>query len=108
VGSWDLDVLYYWAVDFRPQNVRGEAHLAWVLEGRAIQDVWIMPASFLRGRDSDCTNNMYGTTLRIRDPAIKAWRIRWINPVDDHEERQIGRELAMKSCKSGRGATSTR
>jgi hypothetical protein len=36
---------------------------------------------------------MYGTTLRIWDPAIQAWLIRWINPVTGHREEQIGRRI---------------
>jgi hypothetical protein len=40
-GSWDLDIVYY-GVDVRDQQLRGEAHFGWVLEGRAMQDVWIM------------------------------------------------------------------
>ncbi len=36
---------------------------------------------------------MYGTTLRIWDASIQAWRIRWINPVTNHYEQQIGRRV---------------
>jgi len=43
VGSWELEVLHYKAVDVSAQRIRGEAHFGWVLEGRAIQDVWITP-----------------------------------------------------------------
>ena len=93
VGSWDLDVLHYRAIDFSSANLNGEVHFCWVLEGRAIQDVWIMPRFSDRKPDSDRANNMYGTTLRIWDPAIQAWRIRWINPVTGHEERQTGRKV---------------
>lgn len=42
VGSWDLDIRHYW-VDVSAQHLRGEVHFARVLEGRAVQDVWIMP-----------------------------------------------------------------
>jgi hypothetical protein len=34
---------------------------------------------------------MYGTTLRVWDSAIDAWRITWINPVSGHREQQIAR-----------------
>ena len=43
IGSWDLEVLHYAAVDVAPLHIHGEVHFGWVLEGRAIQDVWIMP-----------------------------------------------------------------
>jgi hypothetical protein len=93
VGSWELDVLHYRAVDLSSRNMSGEVHFYWVLEGRAIQDVWIMPRSSDRKPGSDRVNNMYGTTLRIWDPAIQAWRIRWVNPVSGHEEHQTGRKV---------------
>jgi hypothetical protein len=93
VGSWELDILHYRAIDLRSQHIKGEAHFAWALEGRAIQDVWTMPNADSRNTNSDRANNMYGTTLRVWDPAIQAWRIRWINPVSGHEERQTGRKI---------------
>ena len=101
VGSWELDVLYYRAIDFSSQNMKGEVHFGWVLEGRAIQDVWIMPRVADRTQNSDRSNNMYGSTLRIWDPAIDAWRIRWFNPVTGHEERQTGRKVGNEIVQIG-------
>ena len=91
IGSWDLDVLHYRGAATSDLNLKGEAHFGWVLEGRAIQDVWIMPGLSDRTADTDKSSNMYGTTLRVWDPQIKAWRITWINPVRGHYETQIGR-----------------
>jgi hypothetical protein len=34
---------------------------------------------------------MYGTTLRVWDPQIGAWRIVWLNPAGGHYEQQVGR-----------------
>jgi hypothetical protein len=93
IGSWELEVLHYRAVDVSPLGIQGEVHFGWVLEGRAVQDVWIMPRRSERTNHTDKSNNMYGTTLRIWDPAIQAWLIRWINPVTGHREEQIGRRL---------------
>jgi hypothetical protein len=91
VGSWELEVRWYAAVEVAGLHIKGEVHFGWVLEGRAVQDVWIMPRSVERAGDLQKTNNMYGTTLRVWDPAIHAWRITWINPVSGHREEQIGR-----------------
>jgi hypothetical protein len=96
VGSWNLEVLHYAAVDVAPQHTQGEAHFGWVLEGRAIQDVWIMPRVSERNANLAKTNNMYGTTLRIWDASIQAWRIRWINPVTNHYEQQTGRRAGPR------------
>src|SRR5262249_57950160 len=43
IGSWELDVRHYRGVDVAARGIKGEAHFGWVLEGRAVQDVWIMP-----------------------------------------------------------------
>ena len=80
-------------VDVAPLQIQGEVHFGWVLEGRAIQDVWIMPRVSDRNANLAKTNNMYGTTLRIWDASIQAWRVRWINPVTNHYEQQTGRRI---------------
>lgn len=91
IGSWELDVLYYWGADVSPMGLKGEVHFGWVLEGLAVQDVWIMPRRSDRPGPLDKKLNMYGTTLRVWDPTIEAWRITWRNPAGDHHEDQIGR-----------------
>jgi hypothetical protein len=101
VGSWQLEVLHYVGVDVSTQHIGGEAHFGWVLEGRAIQDVWIMPRCSDRRSSLEKMNNMYGTTLRIWDPAISAWQIRWINPVSGHQESQIGRRIGNEIVQVG-------
>lgn len=90
VGSWELDVLHYRG-NVAPRGLKGEAHFAWVLEGRAVQDVWIMPPRSQRTADQDKGTNMYGTTLRMWDPAIQAWRITWTNGVTGYRDELIGR-----------------
>jgi hypothetical protein len=89
-GSWDLTVLRYAGQDVSGTELRGEVHAARVLEGRAVQDVWIMPRRADRTANSDRTMNMFGTTLRSWDAAIRAWRIAWTNPVRPHREEQVG------------------
>lgn len=88
VGSWTLEVRRYAGAD--TPGLRGELHAAWVLEGRAVQDTWIMPPRGSRP-GANPTQNMYGTTLRSWAPGLGAWRIAWSNPARDHYEHQIGR-----------------
>lgn len=111
VGSWQLEVLYYKAVDVSSLALKGEAHFGWVLEGRAIQDVWIMPRCSERNPDIapniSNSNNMYGTTLRVWDPTIQSWRISWINPVSGHREEQIGRRVGTEIVQIGARADGT-
>lgn len=68
VGSWDLDVTEFYD-DGSTRHRPGEWHFGWVLEGRAIQDVWIVPPRPMRA-DADTTpdGSYYGTTLRTYDP----------------------------------------
>jgi hypothetical protein len=107
VGSWALDVRYYKGVDVTARGLKGEVHFAWALEGRAVQDVWIMPPRSERSPDLDKTNNMYGTTLRVWDPSIQAWRITWINPAGNHREEQIGRRRAKDVVQVGMRSNGT-
>ena len=88
VGSWELHCSHYKGI---PVSIMGEAHFGWALEGRAVQDVWIMPRLSERTPATDKTINMYGTTLRVWDSSIHAWRIYWRNPAHNHFEDQIGR-----------------
>ena len=90
VGSWTLDVTQF-ADDGTPRRRRGEWHFGWVLEGRAVQDVWIVPPrGELRQGDAAANVNSYGTTLRIYDPGIDAWRIQWSDPVTRNFLDMIG------------------
>jgi hypothetical protein len=110
IGSWELDVLHYWGADVSALGLKGEAHFGWVLEGFAVQDVWIMPRRSDRTGTLDKKLNMYGTTLRVWDPTIEAWRITWRNPAGDHHEEQIGRRAGKDIVQVGTrpGGTPTR
>ena len=107
IGSWELDVYHYKAIDVSALGIKGEVHFGWVLEGRAVQDVWIMPRRSERAAGMDKANNMYGTTLRVWDPAIQAWRITWINPATGHREEQIGRQSGKDIVQVGARADGT-
>jgi len=92
VGSWSLDVTQF-SDDGTPRRRSGEWHFGWALEGRAVQDVWIVPPrGELRCGDAATHVNSYGTTLRVYDPDIDAWRIQWTEPVTRNFLQMIGRE----------------
>jgi hypothetical protein len=77
--------------DVAERHLKAEVHFEWVLEGRAVQDIWIMPRHTERTPVPDKSCNMYGMTLRVWDPALQAWRITWINPVGGTRDELIGR-----------------
>ncbi|HWA10410.1 hypothetical protein [Fulvimonas soli] len=92
VGDWAVDV-----TDVRPDGSRhtstGEWHFAWVLEGRAIQDVWIAPVRAQRRGSVPREHNRYGSSLRYYDDSIKAWRVVWINPVSHDQTELVARKV---------------
>jgi hypothetical protein len=79
IGDWALTTTKY-EDDGTVQNGTGEIHFGWVLEGRAIQDVWVLHGVF------------YGSTLRVYDPGLDAWHILWSDPVRQIYTRQLGRK----------------
>lgn len=78
IGSWDLDVEWLEEGSI-VRTEKGEWHFSWVLDGRAVQDVWIVPA--LEKRRPGQYGYEYGTSVRFYDPDIDAWRSVWIGPV---------------------------
>ena len=104
VGSWDLDVRQF-AEDGTERRRAGEWHFGWALEGRAIQDVWIVPPrGEQRHGDAAARFNTYGTTLRVYDPRIDAWHIQWTDPVAQAYLTMIGRKQSEDIVQGGTDA----
>ena len=80
VGEWEADWTGYQPGSGVSQTGKGEIHFAWVLDGRAIQDVWIFPTreDLRRGLLLD----EWGSTLRFYDPSLDAWSITFSSPVN--------------------------
>lgn len=98
VGSWDAEVTNYLA-DGSRRVMAAEWHFGWVLEGRAIQDVWIAPRRGLRAGPTEELGD-YGATLRFFDPKIGAWRSTWIGPCKGYVKpfiaQQVGDEIILE------------
>jgi hypothetical protein len=77
IGSWRLVVSWFDEAGQLSRQVPGEWHFVRVLEGRAIQDVWITPSREERNGQGE-----YGTSLRFYDSNISGWRSTWIGPVN--------------------------
>jgi hypothetical protein len=92
IGSWDLDVVRF-LPDGTTRRRPGEWHFDWVLEGRAIQDVWVVPPRGpQRTGDATADVHVFGTTLRVYDPRIDAWQIQWTDPVTQSYLSMVGRK----------------
>ena len=89
VGAWSLAWSRPGDAE-APTGVTGELHIGWVLGGRAVQDVWIVP-----GRDTGKAGEgryaFWGTTVRFFDPELGAWRSTWVEPVTGRVRKFIGR-----------------
>jgi hypothetical protein len=94
VGRWDTRIVAHEENGTRHES-RGEIHADWVLEGRAIQDVWMTPPRAQRPRAAPLpalpvTGAWYGTTLRVFDPRSGAWHIQWSDPATGFFAQQTG------------------
>ena len=77
VGDWEFESERYFPGG-RVSQRTGEIHFGWILNGTAIQDVWI--ARLVKPM-LGVPSTSFGTTIRFYDPNIDAWRITWITPV---------------------------
>ncbi len=94
IGSWDLTVSWF---DHHGQLMRrepGEWHFSWVLEGRAIQDIWIVPPRAARSTSANLYE--YGTSLRFYDPQISAWRSTWNGPMHGVVRTFVARKISAE------------
>lgn len=89
VGQWSIDAIRH-TDDGKSHNASGKIWADWVLEGRAIQDVWSLPDFF------------YGSTLRVFDPVKEVWHIIWSDPLRQYYTRQIGRAVGQNIIQDGR------
>jgi hypothetical protein len=103
IGHWDAKIIVH-AADGVSHQGSGEIHFGWILEGRAIQDVWMIPRLSERPNAPPLpvAGNWYGTTLRIYDPNIDAWRIYWIDPATNSFRQQIGRQRGDDIVQQGK------
>src|SRR5215813_1444723 len=103
VGDWEATV-YDYAADGTASESSGEWHFGWVLEGRAIQDVWIAPPRSQRnGKTLSKRNNRYGTSLRVYDQENGVWRVTWFNPVTGARNDLVGRRRGNEIIQEGLG-----
>jgi hypothetical protein len=110
IGGWEGEALaflpdgaarrHFWHIRFER-----------TLEGRAIQDVWITPPR--KGRRVGQSepwgrfDNQYGTTIRVFDPELVAWRVTWIDPCAAYRAELIGRPRDGEIFQEGTGSDGT-
>lgn len=87
VGNWDIVEDRYLRDDSTWVKSRGELHMNWILEGRALQDTFNTFDEKTRRMIPD------GTTLRFYDRKIDAWRVVWFSPMQGAIKTLIGRKV---------------
>jgi hypothetical protein len=95
IGEWELDWIGY-ADEGPATSARGEWIFSWVLEGRAVQDVWILPH-----RDEGAPAGEYGTTIRFYDPRSDVWYVTWSGPVNAARRTFVARNVGEEIVQEG-------
>jgi len=95
VGDWAFEGIEFHADGSRVTD-KGRIEFAWVLEGRAVQDVWI------ERERSDGHVKTYGTTLRVYDPKMDAWRIIWVDPPTGALQTMVARKVGDQIVLEGK------
>ncbi len=75
VGTWDSDYVSF-APDGTATRRRGEVIFGWIIDGWALQDVWI---TYPDGHTAPGQRDI-GTSIRLYDPRLAQWRIVWVHP----------------------------
>lgn len=111
VGDWEAEG-HAFLPDGSVRRHYWQVRFDWVLEGRAVQDVWITPPrGGLRAGQSERWgpfDNQYGTTIRVYDPKIDAWRVMWIDPCAGYRADLIGRLKDGEIFQEGTGSDGAR
>jgi hypothetical protein len=72
VGTWDVRYEIF-DKDGSVRRYHGQVHYSWILEGKALQEIWTSDSE-----DSD--PRPYGTTINFYDPKRQRWTAVWIYP----------------------------
>lgn len=102
IGEWNI-VWNDHLEDAEPRRVKGEWIFSRVLDGTAVQDLFIVPSREERLMDRQ-PDAEYGTTLRIFNPKIMAWDIFYgcMGEAIRLTARKIGEEIILTENMTGK------
>lgn len=95
VGDWDIVECRNLTDKGTWATSKGELHWGWILDGRALQDIWMT---------TDPVAWDMGTTVRFYDPKIDAWHSVWISPGQGVVKKFIGRQIGNEIVLETKGA----
>jgi uncharacterized protein len=76
VGTWECDYSFY-SEDGTISRASGELRFGWIIDGRALQDIWI---TYPKGPEEE---RLIGTSLRFFDAKTRMWRVVFVLPALD-------------------------
>jgi len=93
VGDWTISSRFP-RPDGSELRSTGMLHVRWILEGRALQDI------FAVNRGTPAREVPVGTTVRYYDERIDAWHVVWLSPYQGVERafvaRREGDEIVLR------------
>jgi hypothetical protein len=98
VGDWDILEDRSLQTDGTWTTTRGELHWRWVLNGLAVQDVWM----WIDEKTGKPVPG--GTTVRFYDKRIDAWHSVWLSPDQGAVKTFIARKVADEIVLEGKTA----
>jgi hypothetical protein len=94
VGTWDCDFSFYLS-DGSVRHKKGEVLFGWILDGRAVQDIWITyPGDGKQDRG-------LGTSIRFFDTALHQWRVVFVGPQSNYVVTVQGRSEGKRIVLNG-------
>ncbi len=87
VGDWDILECRFRRDDGTWDTTHGELHWGWILNGKAVQDVW----KGVAGEEHEPAD--LGTTVRFYSLDLDAWHSIWISPTQDRVLNFVGRKV---------------
>jgi arginase len=97
IGDWDLRITHM-REDGTSTQSEGETRWRWILDGRAIQDIWRAPRGAAPGE-----RQMDGTTVRLHSPTSGTWSITWHSAVTGLVQSLEGRQVGPDILQEGTG-----
>ena len=97
VGDWEFEGVFGKGTPDE-WRVPGEWLFSWILDGTAIQDVFICPSRAEREQSSH-PDAEYGTTVRFYNPSTDTWDICYglLGGMRVFEARQVGEQIIVRN-----------
>ncbi|GAA5186467.1 hypothetical protein GCM10023322_32770 [Rugosimonospora acidiphila] len=102
-GAWQTRVTYLRPDGSPARHITGEWEFSYALDGRAVVDVWRVPAGTIPCAD---TQREVGLCVRIWDPRLRLWRFTFhstaTTTVIHMYARQVGPDIVLERAEADR------